>query len=286
MRQTLVLRDSMISPGSGLASLESRRLSTRRSSLARLQLGLERRLSMALTTATTDTTTLGSAGGWQKQLAEAQLAYIQQAPQLSQRVEMLQKMELRVEGEEKEMEIVEPLQPRVYVNPTLELSPSTTLFSASDDEEEVAEAEVLFGLGLFPVPSSPARLWSPPAVVSTTHTSHLWNGTALYDITAVPAALSVRPKKRFDILPLTLYTSRLWTKHRLRVTEHEGLWHDPKAWRPKSIIRRRSSSAKKQRVTFMEEVITGTFVAPPPRTTTSLISLTKSSRNHRPAWKT
>jgi hypothetical protein len=244
MRQTLVLRDSMISPGSDftdLTELESRRQSTRRSSLARLQLALERRMSVALTTATTDTT-VTSVGGWQKQLAEAQIAYIQQAPMLNRRAEMLEK-----ELQELEEELIEPLQPTVYVNPTLEISP--TAIGASDEDE----AEIFLSLGLFPAPPTPARLWSPPTFVPPAHSSHLWSGFAQCSAAALPAAISVRPKKRFDPNPLALSTSRLWSKSReLRVLPHEGLWRDPT--RPKSIIRRRSSAAsKKHRVTFVED---------------------------------
>jgi hypothetical protein len=243
MRQTLVLRDSMISPGSDftdLTELESRRHSTRRSSLARLQLALERRMSVALTTATTDTVT--SVGGWQKQLAEAQIAYIQQAPMLNRRAEMLEK-----ELQELEEELIEPLQPTVYVNPTLEISP--TAIGASDEDE----AEMFLSLSLFPAPPTPARLWSLPTFVPPAHSSHLWSGFAQCSAAALPAAISVRPKKRFDPNPLALSTSRLWSKSReLRVLPHEGLWRDPT--RPKSIIRRRSSAAsKKHRVTFVED---------------------------------
>lgn len=275
MRQTLCLED----PLSPFDSLDSKQLSQRRTSVAKLQIGLERRLSIALTSATTDTTATGSVGGWQKQLADAQIEYLQQVPQLSKSVEMLRLVESESESElgseiddEFEMEIIEPLPSTVYVNPTIVLSP---VLASPKSEGETDMYDEIMPLDVCSQPK--AGLWrAPPVVLPEINAGTcLWDNAQLYTTSCrscalPPAAIAVRPQKRFDVAPMQLETRRTWQKPRAPVVrEQTGLWRDPN-FRPKSIIsnHRRGSSAKR-RVAFVEEVVTGSFPSFP-----------RSSRGH------
>jgi len=248
MRRTLVIRDSFVSGGSA-------------------------RVSRAMASATT--------GGWQKQLAEAQLAYMSEAPILAQLVEELNREkieplelgeELRSEEEEvgpltfveESAEEVEatPLQPTVYFSHTL------SLVDDSEDEDDVVhtsdmdmmEWEMISATPRAPHPS----LWCAPVILPhIPSASYLWSSGYRSDSAAQPAALTLRPRKRYDRGLSSLESSRLWAKASpSRIDGATGLWKDRKAWRPKSSLRKRDNTMKKHRVTWVEEVVTGLLLYP------------------------
>ena len=251
MRQTLTVRDSFVG-------------------------GSSVRVSRAPSSATTDTTAITSAGGWQKQLAEAQMAYLSEAPILAQLVQDVEREETApldlVEEFGEEVDAT-PLQPTVYFNPTLELDDASDGDDdyeddedGEDDEDDGHDIDAMEWEMVSAAPrAAPPSLWAAAVVLPHIPSApNLWStkhSGRKGDAVALPAALTLRPRKRYDLAPPSSVQSlRLWTKAKTppsRIEEGTGLWKDQKAWRPKSSLRKRDSAVKKQRVTWVEEVVTG-----------------------------
>lgn len=192
-----------------------------------------------------------------------------------------------------------PLQPTVYFNPTLELGDDDDEEDEDDDygddeedededKDEVHVADMDLAMDMMgwelisSVPrAAPASLWVAlvglPHIASTT-TTHLWSARSSSNVrsssghktdgAAVPAALTLRPRKRFDRAPssASLQSSRLWAKatatSRIDDVTGKGLWKGQNGRTTptptqKSSLRKRDSTGKKRRVTWVEDVVTG-----------------------------
>lgn len=325
------IESSEDSPTQKMARL-SQNLAQRRSLLAKLNNGIDRRLNAQTTmTSRTNISPLPSPDAsdmWQQKLAEAQMEYLAQAPSFSNKVgemslkpmsilasqhtpvsvvsgsefdhsevesplsihgeaqrmsfyqndnlnfvieeddteEEIEDYEVEYEEEEEEEEegyygeeVIQPLQATVYC---------PSIRSASLQQESPAQGVYSTTESFSPRTKPPVSLlWNLRIPRETTSGNNLlWSYRPSTPKSAFvfPPAIDLRPKQRISTAPIAKPTSHLWTKPRpTRSTSVNGLWHNPKEVRTKSIIILPSETGRTRRslkrVTFVEEVVIGKF---------------------------
>ncbi|KAI5791895.1 hypothetical protein EDC01DRAFT_101096 [Geopyxis carbonaria] len=251
----------------------SERHSQRRSFIAKLSSGIDRRLSTVQTSATTATTATNtsrlSAVDWQRQSAEAKMVYLAEASQLTNRV----REDLRLKSDVTMM--------GTFAGSNLSLSPFPTPLAARAMEidpctisnvnlsqraspkiytpSEEVELSVMGASTKAYKPQS--KMWSAPLVeveIPRLQVACLWKGGQRAVVpNAVPAAINVRSRKRFDKEQPIVKSSQLWKKSReMPRSANTSLWKNPKDFRPRSIMSHHRRTSSMKRVTFVEEVIT------------------------------
>jgi hypothetical protein len=176
---------------------------------------------------------------WQQRLAEAQMAYVENAPDL------LRKRSLNFLS-------VSKAQQQQLGSPTPPDSDTDLEFESESENEEVSNHISQQVASLWqPSSSSPkaavGRMWTPPQV-------HIISRP----VSPQPPALDVRPAQRRLNHPLTISSLDLWTKPRSSARSRPvvALWGS-KPVRPRSIVTRRAvqrPQRKSRRVTFLPDI--------------------------------
>lgn len=181
---------------------------------------------------------------WQTRLADAQLAYLENAPSLLRKSLNFLAMP--------SMQIASPTPPQSGESIEIELD------LASDSD--VSDIEYNFVSAQTPT-KGPAKLWELGASSPQAAMGRLWCHPYEEKIaapTAEPPAKNMRMMQRFNVLPLQLSSASLWTKPSLSSNPRvvNGLWR-PSLVRPKSILTKRASvrpTRTNRRMTILPDI--------------------------------
>jgi len=178
---------------------------------------------------------------WQQRLAEAQMAYVENAPDL------LRKRSLNFLSVSKaqHQQLGSPTPPDSETD-------SETDFESNSENGDAAEK----------ISQELPSLWQPPLVSPKAAVGRMWNPpnetSFSRSASTQPPAQNVRPVQRRLDYPLQIFSLGLWSKP--RSSNHSrpvvGLW-DSKPVRPKSIATRRVTQRpqrKSKRVTFLPDI--------------------------------
>jgi hypothetical protein len=196
-------------------------------------------------TTSTQSSDSSRASVWQQRLAEAQLKYVENAPDLLRK---------------RSLNFLSMSKARVG-SPT----PPDSINSGTDSETDVesdSDSGAMKHLRLPELRKEIASLWQQPMVSPKAAAGGMWNprskSSAVIAASPEPPAQSVRPAQRRMNSTLPISSTKLWSKP--RTPEHSrpvvGLWGS-KPVRPRSIVTRRVTQRpqrKSKRVTFLPDI--------------------------------
>jgi hypothetical protein len=233
------------SPPSSEAS--SRR--TSRSITRRLRIGSSNTPQSQRDGSTSTSSTQSSANSrasiWQRRLAEAQMEYMENAPPLlgKHNINFL------------------TLAKAQLGSPTPPDSIDSASESDSDFENDARSDVYTSESGGDSKPPVIQALWAPRPSVPKVIVGLLWNPVqcshTVGPVSPEPAAKSLRPAPRRDLLPLSIVSTKLWSKPEpLRVRPCVGLWGS-RMTRPKNIVTRAKTQKplrKPKRMNFLPDI--------------------------------
>ncbi|KAE9377091.1 hypothetical protein N431DRAFT_462884 [Stipitochalara longipes BDJ] len=207
---------------------------------------------------------------WQQRLAEAQMAYVENAPDL------LRKRSLNFLS-------VSKAQQQQLGSPTPPDSDTDMEFESESENGDVANH----------VSQAPASLWQPPVLSPEAAAGSMWSlpseSTISGPASPEPPARDVRPAQRRLDYPLVISSFDLWTKP--RSSNHSrpvvALWGS-KPVRPRSIVTRRAihrPQRKSRRVTFLPDIVESPVPIPNKRDTLGIFQFPWGETSDQPVYQ-
>ncbi|KAF8867001.1 hypothetical protein BDZ45DRAFT_667000 [Acephala macrosclerotiorum] len=292
-RDSMMSRDSMsqivspqpetISEGTDLSRESSQRSSHTPfrvlSKRARIRSGTsDRKSHMSSLTNSTESSDNSRASVWQKRLADAQMEYTENAP------ELLMKRSLNFLSVSKSHQLGSPTPPDSGESET----------DMETDAESESEMEAARYQELLQAPHKEhASLWQQPLVTPKATVGRMWNSPfetiKVRSASPEPPAKNLRPAQRRTETVLPIMSTDLWEKPRTAPNKRPvvALWGS-KLVRPVSIVTRRVTQRpqrKSKRVTFLPDIVESPSPLPNKRDTLGIFQFPWGEKSDQPVYQ-